>query len=462
MTTKKNVDKSSNPSSRRQTERLETYVSDGIRGRVTLEKDTFPVSLIDITPFGVGVVPDTDLSRRINNALVPGAMVQFQYTSRNTSSTKLNAIVAHLTTRTIQGEKRLTFGLAFLSSENSASTSFRRKTERFACSEFFRPHALCASPYFFGERAFFSLTDISSSGCSAITSARNKFLSPNMEVSLTIVFPLIGTVTVDATVRSVTLHSKGSRYRVSLEFKEATPLMLQSIGEYLILVNPSIPPEELRRAGLRLSRLTNVISVTTPMSREDWDTILALRQKLSANGEPSASIESLFDQFDSFARNLIVKIGERAIATGRVIFINSDLKRSESISQFGLHWPESTEKTGTLEVSFPMVDPNFNSSESVEALVKRYLKIAFENDAQSLICAAPASDQTTLEKYGFQPSGAPHKTMYRGAQTLLHLYTLELSPLKMGAPTGKMSETTFRSIVLPILEQIGASSGVCL
>ncbi len=283
-----------------------------------------------------------------------------------------------------------------------------------------------------------------------------------MEVSLTIVFPLIGTVTVEATVRSVTLHSKGSRYRVSLEFKEATPLMLQSIGEYLVLVNPSIPPEELRRAGLRLSRLTNVISVTTPMSKEDWNTILTLRKNLSTAATANVSVDSLFDQFDAFARNLIVKIGERTIATGRVIFINSDIQRSESVTQFNLRWPELLEKNGTLEVSLPMVDPDFNSPEAIEALVKRYLKIAFENDAQSLICAAPLSEKTTLEKYGFQPSGAHREAKFRGTLTVLDVFTLNLASLRKGTPTGKMTETTFNAIVLPILEQIGANSGLHL
>jgi hypothetical protein len=109
-----------------------------------------------------------------------------------------------------------------------------------------------------------------------------------------------------------------------------------------------------------------------------------------------------------------------------------------------------------------MVDPDFNSSESVDALLKRYLKIAFENDAQSLICAAPTSEQPTLEKYGFQPSGFPRQNTFRGMQTLLDVFTLDLVSLKKGSPTGNMTETTFRSIVLPILEQLGATSGVHL
>jgi hypothetical protein len=445
----------SHAESKRKTERLPTYLSDGIRGRVTIGKDTLPVSLIDITPFGVGVVPDTDLPERVRSALKPGALVHFQYTSRNTSSTKLKALIAHLTTQTIQGEHRLTFGLAFLSDESSSSRTLRRKTERFECSEFFRPNALCGSPYFFGERAFFGLTDISSSGCSAITSARNKFLSPNMEVSLTISFPLVGTINVDAIVRAVSLRSKGTRYQINLEFKQTTSSMLQTIGEYLMLVNPKLQPEELRRAGLRLSKLSNVISVSTPRSREDWDAILNLRKELMQTASSSSSAHSFFDQFDSFSRSLMVKIGERTIATGRILFLNADPGRSEAVFTLGFPWPTNIPLKNTLEVSFPLVSPNYNHSEAFETLMKGYFKIAFENDAHFLLCAAPLSESANMESLGFFATGNPRNVAFRGAPNMTDFFAVNLESLKNGEPAGKMSPSTFKAFVEPILEQCG-------
>ncbi len=440
----------------RKTERLPTYLSDGIRGRVSIGKDTLSVSLIDITPFGVGVVPNSDLTQNQMQVLKPGTPVQFQYTSRNTSGAKLNALIAHLTNQTIQGETRLTFGLAFLNDENtSGNASLRRKTERFQCSEFFRPHAVCGSPYFFGERAFFSLTDISSSGCSALTSARNKFLSPNMEVTLTIVFPLVGTFTIDTVVRAVSLKDNGKRYQVNMEFKDPTVAILQAIGEYLVLINPKIQPEELRRAGLRLSKLANVLSLASPSSHENWDAILEIRKKVAAQIKRNPSNTSHFDRFDPFARNLMVKIGERIVGTGRVLFLNGDDNRSEAVTNYGFRWPEKLEKYGTLEVTFPAIDPDYNRTEAFEFLMRGYLKIAIENDAQILICAAPLSEANTLETLGFENAGLPRETDFRGVQGFVEIFFLRVEPLKKGTPSGKMTQTKFDSFVVPVLETCG-------
>lgn len=453
MPHKQNPKKNSRAESNRKTERLAAYLSDGIRGRVYFENESFPVSLLDISPFGVGVTPDSDLPKRIENALVPGAMVQFQYTSRNTSNGKFKALVAHSTKKTIQGESRFTFGLSFLNNESTASRAHRRKTERFECSEFFRPHALCGSPFFFGERAFFSVLDISSSGCAALTSARNKFLSPNMEVSLAISFPLVGTINVDAVVRAVSLKNKGSRYQVNLEFKQTTQAMLQAIGEYLILVNPGIQPEELRRAGLRLSKLTNIISLSSPNSHEDWDSVLNLRQNvMPADGSSSSS---LFDKFDSFSRNLMVKVGDRVVGNGRILFLNNATTRSEAFSSFSMESVAEVIDSNTLEVSFPVIDPSFNRNETFETLFKGYFKIAFENDANTLLCAAPASEAASITALGFTEIGKTVRSKFRNTETVMQLYSLNLAPLKLGQPTGAMTPQKLEALIIPVLELCG-------
>jgi hypothetical protein len=440
----------------RSTSRMKTYLSEGLRGRITIGRDSIPVALIDVSPFGIGIIPNTDLSSKAIDSLKPGSLVHFQYTSRHTSEKKLKAIVAHNTQRSYQGEDRLTVGLSFLKDESAASRSLRRRSERFACSEFFRPQAACASPFFFGEKAFLSLEDISTSGFSALTSARNKFLMPALEVKLTLAFPLIGTFLAEATIRAVTAQEKSSRYRIHFEFKSTDEALLAAIGEYLVMVQPDISIGELRKSGLIVSSLNNVISIKNPSCRDDWTAILELRKRIELqNGAPVRELDEYFDAFDAFARNTMIQTGSRLVATGRVVFQNGMESRSEIAQLLGNFTPPDAIRTHALEFSFPAIEPEYQRSDVLDTVMRSYFKIALENKAAQVLCLAPEHQKEYLVSLGFQASTPARNISFRGRHTSMILMSQSLGPIHSGQRPEGITKERFDSVIQPILTIVG-------
>ena len=439
---------------------MNAYLSEGIRGRITVNRESIAVALIDVSPFGIGIVPETDLSKKTLGDLTPGSLVMFQYTSRHTSNAKLKAIIAHNTERTFQGESRLTMGLSFLADESNTSRTLRRRNERFTCSEFFRPQAVCSSPYFFGEKAFLSLVEISSSGFSALTSARNKFLMPGLNVQLTVIIPLIGNITTEATIRAVTAQDKETKYRVHFEFKKASEKLLAAMGEYLVMVHHDVSITEIRKSGFTVPSLSNVLTIKNPSAKDDWDTILALRQRMETlAGAPLRKPEDQFDKFDSFARNTMVQAGSRLVACGRIIFQNADRSRSELAEIMGNELPEGVICTNSLEASYPIIDPDYHGPDAFDAVMKSYFKIALENDGENLFCLVPEHLSENFLLLGFRQLKSLHNVMLRGRSTAATLFGLSIKPLRENTRPPGMTDERFKTIVVPALENSGLFLG---
>lgn len=441
---------------RRSTDRMNAYLSEGIRGRITVDRESIAVSLIDVSPFGIGIVPETDLSKKTLNELKPGSLVMFQYTSRHTSNAKLKAIVAHNTERTYQGEARLTLGLSFLSDESNTSRTLRRRNERFTCSEFFRPQAVCSSPYFFGEKAFLSLVEVSSAGFSALTSARNKFLMPGLNVQLTIIIPLIGNISTEATIRAVTSQDKESKYRVHFEFKAASEKLLAALGEYLVMIHHNVSITEIRKSGFKVPNLSNVLTIKNPAAKDDWNSILSLRQRMEAlAGAPARQLEDQFDKFDSFSRTTMIQAGSRLVACGRIIFPNGEKNRSELAEILGSDLPEKVIATNSLEASYPIIDPDYHGPDAFDAIMKSYIKIAVDNDGENLFCIVPEHLANNFLVLGFKPVKTLLSVILRGRPTAATLFSLHIKPLRENMRPEGMTEERYKTIVLPALENSG-------
>lgn len=149
---------------------------------------------------------------------------------------------------------------------------------------------------------------------------------------------------------------------------------------------PHFSLHDLGRLGLRGPRSARLVEATVASKAEAMDQALFVRLlgnqafgRLAGVHEPSA----LFDPLDPFSVNVVCRLGDKAIGTGRLVLNDGERSRSEIEAEVGL--PEWLWQEKFAEVSRFAVHPDYRGAGVMIQLLREVARIALSLGCRYLV-----------------------------------------------------------------------------
>src|SRR5690606_979875 len=146
------------------------------------------------------------------------------------------------------------------------------KGSRWICSSQFDPVAIAPNPAQFNDFLYFKIRDISKSGIRAITSLRNKFIVPGMELTLQVSFPIPSQMSTIMKVVQIGVTTEGAKdyLEVGMTFTSLARQQREIIGQYLVQFSDADSLKRISEDGFFALSLTNGVDYQYIKSEEDF------------------------------------------------------------------------------------------------------------------------------------------------------------------------------------------------
>jgi predicted GNAT family N-acyltransferase len=264
---------------------------------------------------------------------------------------------------------------------NDPVSDDRRTGSRWICSSQFDPVGIAANPAQFNDFLYLKIRDISKSGIRAITSLRNKFIVPGMELDLQISFPMTSQVSLTMTVARLALTAEGGKdyLEIGLEFTELTMRQRGAIGQYLIQFSDAESLKRIRSDGFFPTSLTKGVDYHYIKSESDFLDVLQLR--FNANQEvgkipDQLTVSDMADIYDTRGRIIVGKYRGKIVGTARLTFNElGDRMEHEEYVQLP---PDFPRREQVLECARAATNPEFRGSDLWNTLIQHIAIVAVQ------------------------------------------------------------------------------------
>ena len=384
--------------SNRRTERQRVYLSEGFFALMKVANGVAIAGrVIDLNPFGLGIViPDSG-----DNPVNPGQGIKIDLEGDFFDDTiPLEGVVVHLSPMLIQEKNYVRIGVALSSLEDDPVLT---KKDRVKVNEFLPPTATAKHPYLFGVVLFFKVSEISSSEAVLVTSLRNRFVFPGIELSLNLHLPNAGSVDLTADVTKV----ERCPNHLALTIQIPKVLTVQDrICQYLLSTEGNLTPAQLKTLGFEIRSLDAVSFEFATL--EDMPEICLLRHRSYGNHNSKVAEmdpSKMLDAFDEYSRHIVYRHFGRIVAASRIVFNDNKKDRSEIWTKYSSSLDARIWDLSFLEVSRMCVAPDYQGTDLVQKLVIHALKIARQTGVQSIVITSEAKLRDHYVKMGFSNVG---------------------------------------------------------
>lgn len=269
--------------------------------------------------------------------------------------------------------------------------SERREHRRWSCSEDFLPTGTAPNPVRYNDYILFRVDDISSSGMKLITSMRNKFIGMGQRLETTLSMPYVGTVRADIRVKHVnTTFYRGKEFMVlGVEFVKKDPILLRSLGEYLLNFAKEVTVKSLNIEGFGLKSVSKWLDFSYVKTEEEYKEVLELRYNAYKEANKISvddSVNKMSDDYDKNAKILIAKHNGKVVGSMRLIFPSS---KNEMELQKSIDYPKNfPEIINTVETSRFCTNSDFRGIDIAYGLVSHMVLATITNNRRYLYTAA--------------------------------------------------------------------------
>ena len=284
----------------------------------------------------------------------------------------------------------------------------RRNAARWRCSSQYYPVATSPNPVEFNDFLYLRIKDISATGFRAITSLRNKFLVPGMELSLQISFPMIGHIsTTAAIVRAHLTAEEGKDYLgLGLQFGETSKTDRATIGQYLNQFGESESLENQVADELEITPAGSFLKYKFVKTEAEFEEAIELRQlgsQLAADDIGPLSSTSASDVYDSRSRIISWNYRGKCICTARVTFCeHSDTLPIEERLKLPAEFPRNDQ---IAELSAIAIHPDFRATDLIANVLQRCSIICLQANRSFMVIAAPDIFVRNYEQFGLTNTG---------------------------------------------------------
>lgn len=383
----------------------------GARLRKVGESEFRPQRVWRLSPFGIELVtPEVP-------AVDTGDMVEVEVSVGRTIARFEGVAVKPKLSRS---ERRI-LGIRFTDRKSSSLTDGDRRTgSRWVCNTQYDPIGIAPNPAQFNDFIYFKIRDISKSGIRAITSLRNKFIIPGMELNLQISFPMTSHVAIPARVTRLGITAEGGKdyLDVGLKFNELSRRQREVIGQYLVQFSNAESLKAIRNDGFFPLSLTKGIDYQFIKSEEDFRRVLELR--LRANREAGKvperyTAEDMADIFDTRSRIIVGKYRNEVVGTIRLTFFEANERlEHENYLTFPGDFPKSHQ---ILECSRAATSPEFRGSDLWTTLMQHIAIVALLAKREWVLISTTPDLVPMYKKIGFKDTGQTYEHELYPGQT---------------------------------------------
>lgn len=388
----------------RETQRAALHILEHQYAWISTRNGEVKTRIIDFSPFGLGVVLEGAATRI---AVSQGEKVSIQL-QRDGQDIKVEATLVTIGKTNILKQSYTRLGFKISSRDDTPGREPINRTRRFALNDVVELSCFCEDPSRQGQKAFFTIRDISIRGLFLETSARNKFLLPSLKLSMSITIPGSGTFTELVKVRHV--HPSKDRYLLGCEFDGLNRQTVAALGDFCLLFGKDVSYQIMLDEGFPSKVVANGLTVNATASYQDFMQITKLR--LEAEQARGRQLEvsdpwQMIDEHDDEAQHVCVKLGKKVVASARLVFNQGDtrapLSTSEAGAVKGALWSE-----GFATVSKIALEPEFEQEKSYifRRIWTEIFRLALQSQMASMLIVHPDNWPRELTSLGLNPMKA--------------------------------------------------------
>lgn len=400
----KNMQSDNSPESRTTNRRL-IGATEFIACRVAINGAYLSGHIIDMSSWGLGVGLE---NARDGERFNVGDAVSLAFSpSQDAEEITLAALVANF--RIVEGANGPTprLGLAIVPQveeieENTSED--RRVAGRYAVPELICPQAWANHPWFAQDRIYFQVVDVSPYGFTLATTSPHCALLPSMRLPLAVSFPGGPCYVIPVEVSRVSQGTRPEWFHVGVKFQKRPKDFLTTVAEYLLSICRGISIAELRQVGFPVVNLEKSLIYQHISSWQDFKDVLRIRkesQQARKSETQRAVTTEIGDEFDEFSRIFLIRLGDKPVATGKVIFNSGHRDRSALHRQVAL--PKFLWDAGFAEPTALDILPAFQNWDVYPFVLKNIMRIVYEAGVPYLLMGvSPTTLQHCLDA-GAQP-----------------------------------------------------------
>ena len=401
----------------RKDSRRSVYLGEGIKVYLKDDEEIRSIhgEITDLSPWGVNVFI---IDQKLSTYPKKGDTVRIHYSTKEKKNCYSRGRVIYIVEKTIEDIKYLRYGIEFIN-EYAINNLGNENKKFYEIPDLFGPHCWCEDPFFFQEKLVFKIKNIHSQGMTLITSARNKTLIPNLEIQLKVSIPTCDEFLVNVKVVQTQFSNKGNekdRYIVDVEFENQNSKFLQVMVEYILFCGVEVTPKELRKDNLPVDIIENSLTYFYAKEPQDMEKVIQLRKSSLFEEVPKDAptftqvgdtlVENpdanFKDNYDSYSRQVLCKVGKRPVACIRIIFNNKDKNKSEIISYID-SMPEWLWSKKYVEISRFAWDKDYRESDVFINMIRHVVRIVIESGNTHILTSSPEALKQLYLKVGFQP-----------------------------------------------------------
>ncbi|RZA27161.1 MAG: hypothetical protein EOP10_01155 [Proteobacteria bacterium] len=170
-----------------------------------------------------------------------------------------------------------------------------------------------------GQMAFYTIRDLSLKGALLETSARNKFLLPNLKILMSIAIPAHGRFEEEVIVKRV--ESARDRYLLGVAFTGLKKETVKALTDFCVNFAQDVSYQLMLEEGFPARGLEESLTVEAVSSHKDFLQVTDLRLLNRHDRGLSLNITepwSMLEQQDLDARHVLVKFGKKVMASARI------------------------------------------------------------------------------------------------------------------------------------------------
>ena len=271
---------------------------------------------------------------------------------------------------------------------------------------------------------YFQVRDVSATGFRLTCSLRNKFLIPDIPLTLTATFPLIGHIVIPVKVRRIgltTTHGK-DQLEVGVEFTSVDRIARETIGQYLIQFSNVESLETLREMDFIPKSVAKGVDFHYLKSDEDYRRVLALRfEAHTVDGNLASGLtteKDMGDINDAHARIVVGTYRSSVVATARLRFNDADTPLEHEAF---VEWPANLPRREQItEVSRVCTHPDFRRGDLLASMFRFIVDSIIHTERPWVLIGSWPSMVPFYEDIGFKTVGIEHREpLWKDQQILM-------------------------------------------
>lgn len=349
------------------------YLGENVLCTIIRGSESSQAELVDLSPKGAAIV---NRKGKYLLALEVGDRVILEF-KKNEPICVVHGLVANTGKMVIQGQEHIRIGIQFNIQIHTYYNEFTTALpgQLLLCQSYIRPQLYCYDSFFFQEMVLFQVNGFTHAGIDVVVSSRWKSIIPGQRLALYAHIPGRGNFQIYCKNSLHYYHSPWrDRFRIFLEYEQASRDYLMAVSEYLLMMNHKVTPRLLREAQFAVGPFENACHLEkTSFSTEAYPS-----DRFTSSNIAMPHIEPIDTRNLPISRQVCCKLGCHKIAYFCLVFIEP------GELYFGDSLPKESSDTRSIWLTNFLVSSDAKISDFLVPMMKHIIRITVQSESHYL------------------------------------------------------------------------------